>query len=203
MNEKGKLQGIGIDIRYDFSDELKLTGQGKFLSGELEYDGATFDGVPIKQTTKDKLREYRAILSYTVDSFTPYAGYGQRYWENDLVISYLRETTYHYIPLGLTYTFSPFYLTYERRIFLQGVNKSHMSDVDPSRQDVTLKQESGKGYLLEAGFFTAIAALDFKISLSYEYWKIEDSKTDNDGVDTLIEPHNQTNSLILSAGLFF
>lgn len=203
MDEKGSLRGIGLDGRYDFTESLSLAVQAKFLSGELEYNGATFAGTPIKQTTKDQLREYRSLVSYDVGDFSTYSGYGIRYWRNDLVISYVRETTYHYIPIGLRYTLNPFYFTYEFRHFLNGVNKSHMSDVDASRNDVTLKQESGKSYSFELGFFTEIATLDFKISVNYEYWEIEDSKTASDGVDTLIEPHNSTSSFTLSAGLFF
>ena len=143
------------------------------------------------------------MISYDIGDFSTYSGYGVRYWKNDLVISYVRETTYHYIPLGFRYILAPIYLNYEFRHFLDGVNKSHMSDVDPTLNDVTLKQQSGKSYAFELGFFTELSKLDFKISLNYEYWQIEDSKTASDGVNTLIEPHNSTSSFTLSAGLFF
>jgi hypothetical protein len=78
-----------------------------------------------------------------------------------------------------------------------------MSDVTPTRKDVTMKQKSGKGYAIEVGHLTKIAGLDLKISVSYEYWGIEKSETSNDGVDNLIEPHNSTNMYTLAAGLFF
>ncbi len=203
MDEKGHLSGIGIDLRYDFSDLLYTNLQAKFQAGNLEYDGATFDGEPIKQTTDDLTTDLRALVYLNLGKLAPYSGYGYRFWRNDLVISYIRETTYHYMPLGFRYLWHNLYFAYEKRIFLKGVNKSYMSDVDPNRNDVTLKQNSGSGYALEAGHIGKFFNLGYKISLMYDHWSIADSKTASDGVDTLIEPHNSTNTISLSAGLFY
>lgn len=204
MNEKGKMKGIGIDSRFDLGDLVSLSLQGRFLTGNLEYSGSTFSGIPISQTTKDKVTEYRALAYFRLGDWAPYTGYGYRYWYNDLVISYRRETTYNYMPIGLRYIWRPLYLNYEFRHFLGGVNESHMSDIAGSgRKDVTMKQKSGKGYALEGGYLVEIGDFDLKISLAYEYWGIEKSETANDGVDTLIEPHNSTNTYLLSVGLYY
>jgi hypothetical protein len=203
MSEKGKMIGLGLDARLDLTSRIVATAQAKIYSGNLEYSGSTFSGVPISQTTKDKVNEYRGLLALRFGQFQPYSGYGYRYWFNDLVISYRRETTYHYIPIGIKYVYRPFYFNYEFRHFLDGVNVSYMSDVSPARKDVTMKQKSGKGYAFEVGHLTKVAGLDLKISVAYEYWGIEKSETSFDGVDNLIEPHNSTNMYTLAAGLFF
>ena len=203
MSEKGKMSGVGVDTRFNLTDSIALNLQGKFLRGNLEYAGSTFSGTPITQTTKDQVNEFRGLLSLKSGRFNLYSGYGHRYWLNDLVISYRRETTYHYVPIGLRVMTRPFYLNYEFRHFLDGVNVSHMSDIGGGRKDVTMKQKSGKGYAFEIGHLTHIGSFDLKIALGYEYWGIENSVTANDGVDTLIEPHNSTNTYSLSAGLYF
>jgi hypothetical protein len=203
MTEEGLLKGVGADLLWRFNDVISLNLQGKFLSGELEYTGETFSGTPLKQTTEDIIREYRGLFQFKLNNFVPYAGYGYRYWKNDLVISYVRETTYYYLPIGLRYVWRPFYLSFEHREFLNGVNVSHMSDVDPSRNNVTLNQDKGRGYLIEAGLLARIKAFDFKFSVAYERWEIDDSDTASDGVDTLVEPHNSTNALTFSLGMFY
>jgi hypothetical protein len=203
MDEKGKITGYSIEMRYALSERLRLGAELRFLGGHLEYNGSTFSGTPIKQTTNDIVREYRSTLGYALGSLRPFIGIGQRYWSNDLVISYLRETTYNYMPLGLTYTSQPFYITYEHRQFLSGTNKSHMSDVGGGRKDVSFTQKTGQGYLCEVGFFFPVSVFDMKVSLGYEHWQIDNSTISNDGVDDLIEPHNSTNSFIASVGLFY
>lgn len=203
MNEKGALSGVGLEAQYNLFNWAALNLQGKWLQGNLEYDGSTFSGTPLSQTTKDVITEYRGLLALKWGHFSPYAGYGQRYWMNDLVISYRRETTYHYVPIGFRYVWRPLYISYESRQFLDGLNVSHMSDIGGGRSDVKMKQKSGKGYALEAGVLARISTFDLKISLGYEYWGIEDSETSNDGVDTLVEPHNSTNTYTLGVGVYF
>lgn len=203
MSEKGKLKGYAVDVLWRFAEQFSVSAQGRFLGGHLEYNGATFSGTPLKQTTNDTVREYRALLTYHMDSFAFYTGYGQRYWKNDLVISYLRETTYKYVPIGFRYIVRPFFFSYELRHFLEGLNKSHMSDVTAQRSDVEMKQKSGKGYALEGGLLHQAFNLDWKLSLMYEYWQIQDSETSFDGVDNLIEPANNTSSLTLTLGVFY
>lgn len=203
MSEKGLLTGISGDVLYKFNNQFIFNFQGKFLVGNLEYDGATFDGDPVKQTTKDLIQESRALALIKLGNYVPYIGYGHRYWRNNLVISYVRETSYNYIPIGLKYNLKPFYVGYELKHFLYGINKSSMSDVSPLRSDVTMRQNSGRGYALEAGMMMEFKYFDTKLTLQYERWEIEDSETSNDGVDILIEPHNSTNVLSVVLGLFF
>ncbi len=203
MNEKGHLNGIGADFLFNFNPIFQLNLQGKWLNGNLEYSGATFSGTPLSQTTKDVVTEYRGLLAMKLGRLHFYSGYGQRYWFDDLVISYRREETYHYIPIGTRLILRPFYLSYEFRHFLDGLNSSHMGDIGGGRHDVTMKQKSGKGYSLELGHLTQLGRFDVKIAVSYEYWNIENSVTSNDGVNTLVEPHNSTNTYGASIGLFY
>lgn len=203
MSEKGALQGYSLEAYLAPSHWLVFQAQGKWLDGNLEYDGSTFSGTPVSQTTKDKITEYRGLMMLKMGRFAPYTGWGQRYWLNDLVISYRRETTYQYIPIGFRYVWRPFYLSYESRHFLGGVNKSYMGDIGGGRHDVTMKQKSGKGYSIEAGYLARISTFDLKFSFAYEFWGIDDSETSFDGVDTLVEPHNSTNAYTFSAGIYF
>jgi hypothetical protein len=203
MSEKGALQGYSLEGYLAPSHWLVFQAQGKWLNGNLEYDGSTFSGTPVSQTTEDKITEYRALMMLKFDRLGLYTGWGQRYWLNDLVISYRRETTYQYMPIGFRYVWRPFYVNYETRHFLGGVNKSYMGDIGGGRHDVTMEQKSGKGYSVEAGWLMRISTFDLKFSFAYEYWGIDDSETSFDGVDTLVEPHNSTNSYIFSAGLYF
>jgi len=203
MNEQGVLRGISGDLFYRVNNSLNLNVQGKLLSGNLEYTGATFDGTPLSQTTDDLIREYRGLVELKIKNYVPYAGYGYRYWRNDLVISYVRDTTYYYLPIGIKYLFNKFYFNYEYRHFLYGINKSFMSDVSTSRSDVIMRQNDGRGYSFEAGMIFKIKYFDLKFAAQYERWEVDDSEISNDGVDNLVEPHNSTNALSLIVGVLF
>jgi hypothetical protein len=201
MKERGRLPGYQFDVKYKGLEILHLFFQYSEWKGHLEYDGSTFAGTPIKQTTNDYVREYRALVFLNSPIFSPYMGYGQRYWRNDLVISYVRDTTYYYFPIGIEAKWLYLFFAAEYKSFLGGVNKSFMSDTSSSRSDVEMDQENGRGYHLEGGVLIPFQLVKVKVTLKYEKWNIEDSETSNDGVDTLIEPKNNTSLISLNIGL--
>jgi hypothetical protein len=203
MTERGRLPGYQFDVKYKGLEIIHLFFQYSQWAGHLEYDGATFAGTPLKQTTDDYVREYRALFYLNGPIFSPYLGYGQRYWRNDLVISYVRDTTYFYFPIGIEAKWLFFFFGAEYKSFLGGENKSFMSDTGGGRRDVKMDQENGRGYHLEAGVLIPIAMITTKVTLKYEKWNIEDSKTANDGVDTLVEPKNNSTLMSLNIGLIF
>lgn len=203
MSEEGVLSGPVLDLRVDPVPGIQLEAQGKWLSGNLEYDGSTFSGTPIKQTTDDVIKEYRFLTGVHWEDLVAYIGYGYRYWRNDLVISYVRDTTYRYMPIGVRYLFRPFFIALEYRHWLEGKNKSFMADTGGGRHDVSFKQKTGKGYSVELGGLLRLEPVDLKLSLLYESWDVAKSTTSNDGVDNLIEPKNQTQATSINLGVFF
>jgi len=203
MTEKGPLNGVAIDLKISPWEHAQLRGQAKYLVGNLEYDGSTFSGTPVKVTTDDNITEYRLVAGLTFEDFTPYVGYGYRFWRNDLVISYVRDTTYNYLPMGVRYDGKYFFAGAEYRRWLSGRNTSYLSDVGGGRHDVSFRQKNGKGYAYEAGFAFGLEPVDIKISVLYETWDVDRSTTANDGVDNLVEPKNRTRATSFNVGIFY
>jgi|GEM_PF-3558395 len=202
MNEKGLLSGFGLEAGTQLGNLVSVSAKAEFYFGSLHYTGSTFDGDPIQTDTKDQIRKYHAKIYLGQENFQFITGYSQRFWSNDLVISYLRETTYHYIPFVFQYRTNKWKMSAGYNYFLKGLNKSYLSEVDPNRSDVQLKQNDGVGYELHASTkINSAANTDIWLHLSYEYWNIKDSEVVSDGVDDLVEPANNTH--VYALGLSF
>lgn len=203
MKETGGMPGARMEVGASLAPQISLGVGGRYASGHLTYDGATTGGAPVITTTKDRHWHIQSKLYFMFDQWQLAAGWARRFLYNDLVISYRREQTYEYVPIGLTYYSGSFFFTYEHRHFLKGLNKSYMHDIDPNRKDIELKQKSGRGYAIEIGTILPSQSVKTKVSLAYESWNVNASEVKNDGVQDLVEPKNETQEFIFSIGLIF
>lgn len=205
MEEKGRMGGVQGELGLRLFNTFAVSAGGQYMDGHLNYDGSTFAGDPIRTVTKDQIRDLRAMGHLYIGSVVLSAGMAQRYWYNDLVISYRRRTWYDYTPVMLTlFATNSIYLRFEHDIWRGGRNKSHMSDTSSSRKDVEFKQKSGSGMGGELGYIMPNAnGISTRIFVSYHKWSVKASDVKNDGVDNLVEPENETITLQAGVGLSF
>jgi len=199
---------VGISGKYTFRCQ-----KGFIISADFEYtyglntkyDGTTWDGTPVAEDSYDWIFESRLLAGFEVKlpgdlDLRPYAGLGLRYWYNDVegAGSYLRKTDYWYIPIGSAVTkkvsesFS-WGVGVEYDFFLQGHNRSYISDVNPRFNDVDLRQSSGYGLRISA----PLTYKSLQIEPYLYYWNIDESDTDlltfdGEPYAYVIEPDNET-----------
>jgi hypothetical protein len=167
--------------------------------GSLTYQGSgSMSGVP------DMILETRAVAGFDWvlqgTTLSPYAGLGYRYLFDDLTgrsstgaVGYRRYSNYLYAPVGLTlrvdmgsgWAFAP---TAEIDIFIQGKQKSMLSDANPALGDVTNTQNKGSGYRLYLMFEKDRLA----IGPYMHYWHIQNSEVQAVGGGLVVEPENFT-----------
>ncbi|MFH2045231.1 MAG: hypothetical protein ABIK92_08795 [Pseudomonadota bacterium] len=184
-----------------FSAELEYT-----QDLDVEYDGQTQSGTPVKEDSKVWIVEPRLITGGRLQInkhsiINPYFGLGYRYWYDNIegVGSYKRITEYLYLPIGTNFTHKvsenfKWGITLEFDFFLWGRNKSYLSDVDPGFNDLKLDQDSGYG--LRASLPCTYRFL--QIEPYIYYWDI--GKSDIDfityyGIQSgwyAVEPDNET-----------
>lgn len=203
MKESGQFPGIRGQLRLNLLSNVQLSAGGSYFDGHLFYEGATFGGTPVTQTTVDYFRDIRYLVHLKFDSVEFSSGVAERYWLNDLVISYKRRTEYKYIPIIIKYNAMPFYTQLEYRSWVEGTNVSTMSRVNPASRDVTFTQDKGGGYAIELGVEYPFGALKAKSFLVYDVWSVADSDIQNDNTQNLIEPKNNTKTYILGVGFTY
>ncbi|HEX9182058.1 MAG TPA: outer membrane beta-barrel protein [Burkholderiales bacterium] len=159
-----------------------LRVEGRASLGRLDYEGSgSLPDVP------DQIFEARVLAGGDFGNgrlrWSPYAGVAFRHLYNDLrgvsstgAVGYQRESTYFYLPLGVTlrtplgdgWVLAP-QLEYD--VFVRGEQRSYLSDTGLGLSDVTNRQDGGRGYrgqlMLERQRWTFGAWL--------QYWNIEDS----------------------------
>ena len=203
MSERGQLAGVRGELGFHIAPQLALSVGGEYQDGNMNYDGATFGGTPVKQVTKDYFRQTEALVHVSYAPFMLSAGVAQRYWFNDLVVSYRRRTRYDYIPVYLTYRAGPAYLKLQHDIWQKGWNKSHMSDVNPAANDVEFELGEGKGFGVEVGYLLPSGPVATRIFAAYHRWDVKESNVQSDGTQNLIEPKNNTTEVKVGLGLMF
>lgn len=203
MNEKGRLAGIRGEVGLNLLGLMGVSAGGEYQDGNLYYDGSTFGGTPVKQVTKDYIRRTEFLGHFFYGPVTISAGLAERYWLNDLVISYRRRTRYNYIPVYFTYRMNFMYLKLEHDIWQKGWNKSHMSDVNASARDVEFKLGTGTGFGVELGYLIPAGSVTTRVFLAYHKWDVKESDIQNDGTQNLIEPKNNTTEIKVGLGLGF
>jgi hypothetical protein len=188
---------------YTFTDDRHLFARidGRLAYGRLKYEGSgTMDGVP------DTIFETRAVVGkdfFPGQSVTlsPYLGLGYRYLYDDLrgysstgAVGYERESNYLYAPLGLAARFdlgAKWILvpTLEYDIFLQGKQKSSLSDANLGFNDVTNTQHHGYGYRASL----MVEKEHWAFGPWMNYWSIKDSDIQPVGMGFVgQEPRNWT-----------
>ncbi|OQW49863.1 MAG: hypothetical protein A4S09_11485 [Proteobacteria bacterium SG_bin7] len=202
MTEKGGNGGVQGEFFYGLGASWNVSVFGGYWDGRLFYDGATFSGTPVQTITRDYIADARLYLNANFSPFQISIGYGRRFWYNDMVISYRRRTEYNFVPIILKYTSGSIYYRVEYDIWAGGLNRSHMSDTGGGRTDVEFKQNSGTGFGGEVGWMFGSNPATI-IFLNLHRWDVEASETGFDGVDLLVEPKNNTQTITLGIGLGF
>lgn len=202
MTEKGGNGGVQLELGANLLSGLSVSFWAEHLDGRLFYEGSTFSGTAIETITNDYFGDYRLKFYGLFESFIFSVGYGLRNWYDDLVVSYRRRTEYRFIPIQLIFLSSPYYFSFEFDSWLQGKNTSYMSDVNTSRKDVEMAQNVGSGYGFEVGWITG-GSPQTKSFLRIHKWGVDQSEVANDGVDNLVEPKNNTLSMVVGIGLIF
>jgi hypothetical protein len=204
MSDRAHLAGIRGDVGIGLFDNFGISAGGQYQDGNFYYDGATFSGTPVKQVTKDYVRETYLLANFMMGPVTVSGGIGQREWYNDTVISYRRREIYNYYPMTVTITRGGVYFKVENIAWKSGKNKSYMHDVNPAEKDVEFTQGSGNMYGAEIGFLIPTAAhFSTRVFLAYRRWDVAESDTQNDNVYNLVEPKNNTVTWQAGIGLNF
>ncbi|MBN2779838.1 MAG: hypothetical protein JXQ74_02095 [Alphaproteobacteria bacterium] len=218
MSEKGRLLGVKGSVSYHNSFFARLEAEnGK---GKIEYNGTgVTKGVP------DNFYSYRGLIGKDLLRgnlrFTPYAGLGRRYLNdnsNNLIsdtggIGYERQSKYTYVPIGLEMKYQMFGWALNPSIeydyFLEGEQTSYMGYLTPilagNYYDFTNKQNDGRGFRASLKF---IKDLPNKTSLAFEIfyrqWDIDDSTVwVSPDLTGWYEPQNRTRQLGVGMSVIF
>ena len=203
MSESGQFPGVRGQLRLRPWSYFDVSLGGSYMDGNLEYNGATFDGTPVNTNTSDYVREYRLLLHKVINGFELSMGYAVRFWHNDMIISYTRDTEYKFIPLIARYSMDPFYFSVEYRLWLEGNNVSGVSKVVAGAHDVEFTQNTGEGFALEVGVQYPFGPVQGRVYVAYDYWNVAKSDIQSDGTQLLIEPKNNTSSYVLGVGFSY
>ncbi len=209
MKEEGTLYGIGGTYTYrPWADPNNLTSEGRymlrlegrFMSGEVDYDGALWNGAPYRMRgIDDKLLEFRVLGGRDfVDAnnlATLYFGLGYRYLRDDSSedpSGYLRESNYFYIPAGLQYTHNlseEWALTpgVEFDFLFLGRQISHLGD---GIHDIKNSQPFGYGLRGDLRLQKRFREFGLALNPFVTYWDVNKSdEVVRDGW-AFFEPHN-------------
>ncbi len=187
MEEKGVMYGITGSYAYHNKFMLKL--QGGYSLGQLDYkNSGTIDNIDNYMIELRGLGGYDIpVLKRTV--LTPYIGLGYRYLNDDssgMISStgahgYERESTYYYSPVGIEAVTQlnngwSLGLTVEYDLFLEGKQKSRLSDVDARFSDLENDQHQGYGLRGSVRLRKKGRNVDFVMEPFIKYWDIDKSE---------------------------
>lgn len=203
MSERGRFAGIDGEVGFNFFGVAALSAGGEYMDGNLNYDGSTFGGTPVKVITKDYFRDLRLLAHVVYAPLVISYGLAERYWYDDLVISYRRRTQYRYSPLLIAYHLENAYVRIEHDVWIKGTNTSQMADVNPSAHDVNFTLGNGSGFGVELGYNLRSAHLTTQFFVRYHQWRVNKSDVQSDGTQYLIEPDNTTTTVQGGIGVIF
>lgn len=186
MEEKGFMYGIAAS--YAYHNNLMLKAEGRFSFGDVDYtNSGTMDNID------DYMWEFRGLAGYDfpvlkATIITPYIGFGYRYLNDDSsgmtsstgAWGYERESNYYYSPIGIetiTKLENGWFIgvTLEYDYFWKGIQKSHLSDVDPGLNNLENDQNDGYGLRGSIKFQKKVERLDYVIEPFVRYWDIKQS----------------------------
>jgi len=176
-----KLQGVmyGVKATLEHTNRVYLALDGKYSFGQVDYSGTgTIENID------DYMVELRGLAGYDFPYIVLYSGYGYRYLNNDMegLISstghygYERESTYHYLPLGIKLKKFPFQA--EIDILLSGEQLSHFETLDQFAPTLRQKQKKGVGFKASSDFKGSLFGLDTTFGPFIRVWKIQESEPD-------------------------
>ncbi len=103
-NEKGWLPGGRLVYTYQgITNPLYGRLLGEFFDGELDYDGSTQEGVPLKATSDAQVFIGEANIGYNIKPLKVivYTGIGYRDWNRFVARQYTEDYRWKYWPIGL------------------------------------------------------------------------------------------------------
>ncbi len=217
MKDKGLFYGLnlGLTFRNWLPESPELTAramdmsmykwmfraEGRFAYGQVDYDGAYWDGTPLKvDDIDDYVLEGRLLIGPDfprgMSLYTLFTGIGYRYLNDDTSFhpaGYERESNYLYLPVGFEMIAQLndawfWGLSAEFDVFLWGEQNSHLSDV--GLIDVDNRQHSGYGLRGAVQLQKKGDKMDFMIEPFIRYWDI--GRSDIDFLTGVYEPANNT-----------
>ncbi len=230
---RGVMHGFYANYTYRPEEESPLNNEvvsmykfeGSYTRGDLDYEGSGMDN-----DRTNKTYEIRGLLGkdYVLDDHsrvTPYVGLGYRYLidrgggrlTDANFYGYNRESNYYYLPIGCFVDIPAPHdwnigLNFEYDFFLQGVQKSRLSDGDQfnglGNDDIRNHQSKGFGLRGSVKFLKKLPGLDFYVEPFIRYWNIDRSSLQSARVDgtfssTWNEPKNNTTEIGSKIGLQF
>jgi hypothetical protein len=219
MEEDGPLFGIGAAWTGHPPSGLMLRVATGFVGGQLDYDGQTQSGVPLREDNNDFIWKVRGLIGYHYEwpdfVLTPYTGIGYRYWNDDIggPGGYEREVQYLYTPIGIE-TAAPlgdewiWGIRGEYDLFWGGRVKSHFSDVDSGFNNPTVNQDDGYGARGAVYLRRRLGDVSLGLEVFIRYWDIDrsdrDTLTFNGMPPGLVwEPKNETTVTGFQISLLF
>jgi len=197
---EGERAGVSVAYTFLAKDEVHSRIEARYSYAELDYTGSgTLADVP------DHLVEVRGIAGFDHRwrgyMWVPYAGVGFRYLYNDFrgvtstgLPGYRRSSRYIYIPIGLTlripisgeWAMAP---QIEYDAFVNGRQRSYVSDAVPQWRSATNEQRRGRGVRAQLSF----EGPRWAFSLWSHYWKIKNSDVQPVAPGRgILEPANNT-----------
>lgn len=201
MDTKGRKMGVTASGTHVLDEQWRdwfVTVEGSYVAGTVNYEGSgTLDGsmddiTVIRVTAGRDISYARHVASY-------FAGLGRRSLFNDLrgttstgASGYRRESTYYYLPLGVTLRLpwtsqARVATTLEYDYLIRGQQVSYTTDYGEA-SDLHNTQRRGYGIRLGTAYETAL----WSAGVFYNYWNIADSDTATAGSLTGYEPKNTT-----------
>lgn len=226
MKHDGLLYGVkgGATVTGPADSSYYFFFNGELLIGRNTYNGAYWDGRPLKDditVTAGSGRIGMGQALITTNSFllALTGGMGIRNYTTDGNAErgfYYRSTNYLFLPLGTEIQWAinnkhRLYLKGEYDLFLSGRNETRLSDVNSNYKDQVHTQKKGKGYRISTGYgFQLSEKFDGFAELFYQSWNVDNSESvylgnhpELGGNVTTLEPKNTTAFVGFGAGMSF
>ncbi|MBN2181918.1 MAG: hypothetical protein JW715_08375 [Sedimentisphaerales bacterium] len=178
--------------------------EGRFASGQVDYEGSLSDGTPYNIDNIDDFAVETRLL-FGVEELDEdwlaslYTGIGYRYLYDDTSFDqygYERESNYLYIPFGYQLDGSfpnrwSWGCRLETDFLIQGTQKSHLSDI--GYLDIENHQRSGYGLRASLRLRNYSDRGIFVFEPFIRYWNIDESDPSYTGYGLYgVEPENRT-----------
>jgi len=204
MSTTGQKYGLSVTGTKNVDKNVYVVADLRYATGDVEYKSASGTG-----DVSDYMYEGRLLVGIERVTggvlWSSFIGLGYRYLYNDLRDlgsgGYRRESQYVYVPIGITHRFrvnrkSRISTTFEYDYFVQGEQKSYLSDVGPAYAAVfgDPVNDQNDGYGIR--FSTSYEEESWSVGVFLNYWKIKDSEvnyySDSSFIYSLVEPKNDT-----------
>lgn len=219
MKETGIM--YGLSGAYAYRDNFVLKAEARFAYGQVDYkNSGDVDNI------NDYAGEARGLAGYDFAvskrlTLTPFIGAGFRYLNDDLkgkststgAVGYERESHYFYSPIGIDAAMElndgwSLGASAEFDYLWWGLQKSHLSDVDPAFDDLENKQRHGYGIRGALRVGKKGDKLDWFVEPFIRYWHISQSEEDAVTYSGTIwgsgyEPKNRTTEVGVRLGARF